>query len=254
MSILTLYKVSKSYGAMAPALYEITFTIEEGEFAALAGPSGSGKTTILNLASGLDRPTTGTVKLLGKQTGQLTEAALANMRRGSIGYVFQAYNLFPVLTAIENVEYPLALRHIPPKDRHYMAKSALEEVGLGDLGNRFPSQLSGGQQQRVTIARAIVCKPSIIFADEPTANLDSKTAIRLIALFQELNEKKNITFLFSSHDPMVLKSAHRILEVFDGKIKSDTPNEFITKKVLLSQVFGPLLPGLDPDVRGSSVS
>ncbi len=221
MSLLLLKKVSKKYGGDAVALEDVSFELTEGEFAALAGPSGSGKTTLLNLAAGLDHPTDGEVTFLGKTLKSLSPEALARIRRKSVGFVFQSYNLFPVLTALENVEYPLALNDVLPARRKRLAQEALEEVGLGKFARRFPSELSGGQQQRVAIARAIVTGPKIVFADEPTANLDSATAEKLLVLFRSLNETKGITFLFSSHDSMVLAVAKRILSVKDGRIVSD---------------------------------
>ncbi len=220
--ILSLKDVSKEYAGDATALHTVTLSIGAGEFTALAGPSGSGKTTLLNLAAGLDKPTGGSVAFLGKEITGLSPDALARMRRKHIGFVFQSYNLFPVLTALENVEYPLALLGVAAHERHERARATLTEVGLGNFANRFPSQLSGGQQQRVAIARAIVTNPKIVFADEPTANLDSATAERLLTLFRDLNSKKQITFLFSSHDPKVLQIARRTIEMADGRIHHDT--------------------------------
>ncbi len=222
MNILVFQGVSKSYSEEAPALKDVTLTIREGEFTALAGPSGSGKTTLLNMAAGLDVPSHGTVSFLGHELQTLGADTLARMRRKHIGFVFQSYNLFPVMNALENVEYPLALNHIPDKVRHRLAQRALEDVGLGEFAKRFPNQLSGGQQQRVAIARAIVNGPKIVFADEPTANLDSVTSEKLLQLFRQLNESKGISFLFSSHDPMVLKIANRVVKMVDGQIKSDS--------------------------------
>ena len=222
MDILVFRKISKQYADDAPALKDVSLTIKEGEFTALAGPSGSGKTTLLNLAAGLDVPSSGSVSFLGHDLAALTADQLARMRRKHIGFVFQSYNLFPVMNAMENVEYPLALNHLAADERHRMALAALEEVGLKDFAKRFPNQLSGGQQQRVAIARAIVNGPKIVFADEPTANLDSVTAEKLLQLFRELNEKRGISFLFSSHDPMVLKIANRVVKMVDGQIKDDS--------------------------------
>jgi len=193
----------------------------EGEFVALAGPSGSGKTTALNLAAGLDKPSRGEIVLLGKTLNRLNSEEITELRRHSVGFVFQAYNLIPILNAVENVEYPLALRKVAAKDRRKLAERALEEVGLADFAGRYPSQLSGGQQQRVAVARAMVTHPRIVFADEPTANLDSKSAERLLQVFRELNRNKKTTFLFSSHDPRVLAVADRIIKLSDGKIAAD---------------------------------
>ena len=222
LPILRFAKVSKKYNADGVALCEVSFIIHPGEFSALAGPSGSGKTTILNIAAGLDRPTAGEVIFSGNDLGKLSKNDLSRLRKTSMGFVFQAYNLFPVLTALENVEYPLALNGVESAERIARATQALKEVGLPEFARRFPSQLSGGQQQRVAIARAMVAEPKIIFADEPTANLDSSTAEKLLRLFRKLNEEKGITFLFSSHDPMVLRNAHRVLEISDGRIKKDS--------------------------------
>ena len=213
--------VCKSFQETA-AVRNISFKVEPGEFAALAGPSGSGKTTILNLASGLDHPTSGRVTLLGHDLKQLTETERTDLRRKSVGFVFQSYNLLSVLTAVENIEYPLALQQIPARKRRREAIEMLDCVGLGQLGNRRPHQLSGGQQQRVAVARALAIRPEIIFADEPTANLDSQSAERLLELFQSLSESRGITFLFSSHDSRVLKLAKRILYVSDGTIHEQT--------------------------------
>lgn len=216
--ILSFEQVSKQYSPLETAIKDISFEVAAGEFAALAGPSGSGKSTILNLAAGLDVPTNGTVKLLGHDLSVLSKEALSHLRCNQVGFVFQSYNLFPVLSSLENVEYPLALKGVSPKERRILSEKALEETGCSSLGKRLPSELSGGQQQRVAVARAIVTSPQIVFADEPTANLDSKTAQRLIEVFKNLNRNKNITFLFSSHDPLVLENAERIIQVADGQL------------------------------------
>jgi len=228
MKVLQFENVSKEYTKDATALKSVSFTFEKGEFAALSGPSGSGKTTILNLAAGLDRPSSGKVILLDQDLSQLSALEITLLRRQHVGFVFQAYNLFPVLTAIENVEYTLALQNVAYGARKAAAKEALRDVGLEKFAHRRPSQLSGGQQQRVAIARAIATKPHIVFADEPTANLDATTTESLLELFKTLNDRRGISFLFSSHDPRVLKQTKRILEVADGELKSDTlqkPNE-----------------------------
>lgn len=219
--ILSFDQVTKKYSELETAVRSVSFQIKKGEFTALAGPSGSGKSTLLNLAAGLDFPTAGKVNLLGKDLGTLRPSEISSLRCQEVGFVFQSYNLFPVLTALENVEYPLALKKVAPKTRRKLAQKALEETGCGELGKRLPSELSGGQQQRVAIARAIVTNPQIVFADEPTANLDSQTARKLLGVFKELNTNKRITFLFSSHDPLVLETAERIIQVADGKIWED---------------------------------
>ncbi len=225
MSVLTFNGVTKEYASDAPALQSVSFSIESGEFTALAGPSGSGKSTALNLAAGLDHPSRGSVVLLGQNLSTLDRDGLTRLRRDSVGFVFQAYNLFPVLTAMENVEYPMALKKIPSKERRVRAHAALAEVGLDKYAKRFPSQLSGGQQQRVAIARAMVTDPQIVFADEPTANLDSKSAEKLLLLFSRLNETRETTFLFSSHDPRVLQIARRIITLTDGRISYDSAHK-----------------------------
>lgn len=243
MKILHFEEVGKEYTKDATALKEITFSLEKGEFTALAGPSGSGKTTILNLAAGLDHPTSGNVYLLEKNLKKLSPKELTELRRNHVGFVFQAYNLFPVLSALENVEYTLALQKIPYRERRKAAKEALAEVGLEKYGHRRPNQLSGGQQQRVAIARAIATKPHLVFADEPTANLDAATTVSLLALFKELNERRGISFLFSSHDHRVLKETRRILEVADGRLHSDTLVKFHEKSIVTTA----LLQSSDPN-------
>jgi putative ABC transport system ATP-binding protein len=219
--ILSLRNIVKNYPNQTTAVRNVTLDVGPGEFTALAGPSGSGKTTMLILSAGLDQPSQGQVVLLGHDLSQLPANKLSQLRREKVGFVFQEYNLFPVLTALENVEYPLALRGVPAAKRRELARKSLEETGCGALLNRLPRQLSGGQQQRVAIARAIAGAPEIVFADEPTANLDSETAKQLLVLFRRLNEEKKITFLFSSHDPIVLNTAKRIIHVADGKISQD---------------------------------
>jgi len=220
--ILRFEEVHKKYTELEWAASGVSFEVSTGEFTALAGPSGSGKTTLLNLAAGLDTPTKGKIHLCGNDLTNLNLVELSQLRRDKIGFVFQSYNLFPILTALENVEYPLALKGINPKDRKKLAQKALLETGCGELGKRLPSQLSGGQQQRVAIARAIVTSPVIVFADEPTANLDSGTSKRLLQLFRTLNDLTGITFLFSSHDPLVLENEKRVFQVSDGLIKADS--------------------------------
>jgi putative ABC transport system ATP-binding protein len=219
--LLSFHSVYKDYAGESSALSGVSFSVREGEFTALAGPSGSGKTTALNLAAGLDCPSRGEIVLLGKTLNRLKPEQIIELRRHSVGFVFQAYNLIPILTAVENVEYPLALRKVGSTERRRMAERALDDVGLADFAGRHPSQLSGGQQQRVAVARAMVTDPRIVFADEPTANLDSKSAERLLEIFRELNQTKKTTFLFSSHDPRVLAVADRIIKLSDGKIIGD---------------------------------
>jgi putative ABC transport system ATP-binding protein len=203
------------------ALNGIDLTIESGEFTALVGPSGSGKTTFLNIISGLDSPTEGKVLLAGKVLSEMSGNELSDFRRDNIGFIFQAYNLIPVLTVEENVEYIMLLAGVPKSERHDRVTAMLEAVGLKDVEDRLPTQLSGGQQQRVAIARAMVSEPTIILADEPTANLDSKTGADLLEMMRQLNLETGMTFIFSTHDQMVMESARRLITLRDGKVDSD---------------------------------
>lgn len=216
--------VAKRYrqGALSvDALRGLDLQIEEGDFASLAGPSGSGKTTLLNILGGLDRPSAGNVKIAGEDITKLDNNALADLRLKRIGFVFQAYNLIPVLSAAENVEFILQLLGAPPKERRARATEMLEEVALAGLDNRRPAQLSGGQQQRVAVARALASRPAIVLADEPTANLDSKTAEDLISLMSRLNESSGVTFLMATHDQRVIERTRRHIVITDGRIASD---------------------------------
>jgi putative ABC transport system ATP-binding protein len=203
------------------ALDSVSAAIEEGEFSALAGPSGSGKTTLLNLLGTLDAPTSGTVRVDGADVATLSEADRSELRLRKLGFVFQAYNLIPVLTAAENVEFVLLLQGMSPSDRRNRAVALLGDMGLGELAGKRPTEMSGGQQQRVAVARAIASNPRIVLADEPTANLDSKTAEALLDLMLEMNRTRSVTFLFSTHDPRVMHRARRILHLSDGKIVQD---------------------------------
>jgi len=216
--------VEKTYtqGAVGvPALQGINLDIESGDFATLAGPSGSGKTTLLSLIGGLDRPTVGNITIDGESIGAMEKNRLADLRLHKIGFVFQGYSLIPVLSAIENVEFILQLLNVPRRDREARAREVMREVGLEGLETRRPSRLSGGQQQRVAVARALAPKPSIVLADEPTANLDSKNAEELIALMGRLNAASGITFLIATHDARVIAHSRRQIEMTDGKITSD---------------------------------
>jgi len=195
--------------------------IEEGEFVALVGPSGSGKSTLLNMMGGLDEPTAGSVIIDGVEITELSENKLIDFRLHNIGFVFQSFNLIPVLTAKENVGFVLQLQHIPKEEREKRVLALLEEVGLQDKIDSKPGELSGGQQQRVAVARALASKPKIILADEPTANLDSKSAANLLDIMAKLNKEEKITFLFSTHDQRVIKKARRVITLVDGKIDSD---------------------------------
>ena len=203
------------------ALAGVSVSIAKGEFAALAGPSGSGKTTLLNLMGGLDKPSSGTIVLDGKTITDLSQSKLATLRLNKIGFVFQAYNIIPVLSARENVEYVMLMQGVPAKERAERARTILDDVGLVNMHDRRPAELSGGQQQRVAVARAIVSHPSIVLADEPTANLDSKTGQGLLKMMAEMNQKKGVTFIFSTHDRMVMDYAGRIIRLKDGLVFDD---------------------------------
>jgi len=222
--IVTCRGLEKHYqqGAIqVPALRGIDLNIYPGDFATLAGPSGSGKTTLLNMIGGLDLPSAGSVMVDGQNLSQMNKTELAEMRLHKIGFVFQAYNLIPVLSALENIEFTLRLARVPAKERHQRALAALREVDLEGLGNRRPSHLSGGQQQRVAVARALIGRPAIVLADEPTANLDTKTAEELIDLMSHLNTSQGITFLMGTHDARVIARSRRHLEITDGRIIRD---------------------------------
>lgn len=199
----------------------VNLEIKPGEFTAIVGPSGSGKTTLLNMIGGLDKPTAGEVYIGSTCLQQLSEKELVDFRLNHIGFVFQAYNLIPVLTAQENVSFIMELQGKSSKEIDKRALEILDEVGLSLEKNRRPDQLSGGQQQRVAVARAMASRPTFIIADEPTANLDSKTTARLLEMMEEMNARENVTFLFSTHDERVMKKAHRIIVLEDGKIVED---------------------------------
>ncbi|NQW44477.1 MAG: ABC transporter ATP-binding protein [Deltaproteobacteria bacterium] len=218
MNILEFKEVSKIYNSDNVGIHGLSFLVKEGEFVALSGPSGSGKTTALNIAAGLDDYSEGEVLLFEQSLNEMSSEAVLELRRSQVGFIFQSYNLFPVLTVLENIEYPLALKDVVQRERVWKAKAMLREVGLEGVENRMPGELSGGQQQRVAVARAMVTGPKIIFADEPTANLDARTAEKLLELFRNLNETNGTAFIFSSHDPRVLKLADRIIPLLDGKI------------------------------------
>lgn len=203
------------------ALRGVDLTIEEGDFVALMGPSGSGKSTLLNLLGGLDEPSAGDVSIEGTSLTDMTEAQRSNLRRDRLGFIFQSYNLIPVLSAAENAEFVLLLQGVGPKERKERVFKTLADVGLAGMENRRPNELSGGQQQRVAVARAIAGKPALILADEPTANLDSETGNALLELMKKLNEKNGSTFVFATHDPKVMAVANRVIKLVDGKIISD---------------------------------
>jgi putative ABC transport system ATP-binding protein len=203
------------------AVRGVDFSIVRGEFTALVGPSGSGKTTLLNILSGLDTPTSGEVRLNGRLLTSMNGRDLSDFRRDNIGFIFQAYNLIPVLTVEENVEYIMLLQGVTKKERHGRVTEMLEAVGLSGYADRTPVHLSGGQQQRVAIARAMVSRPALILADEPTANLDSKNGSALLDLMHDLNRKTGMTFVFSTHDRMIMERADRLIQLKDGRIESD---------------------------------
>ena len=218
---INLYKDYKVGKVLFPALRGVSVKIEAAEFTAIAGPSGSGKTTLLNIIGCLDVPTKGDVLINGTNTNKLSSKEKATLRKNKIGFVFQTFNLIPVLTAYENVEIPLILIETDKNRKHEVITSILEEVGLGDLMNRRPNEMSGGQQQRVAIARALVKNPSIVLADEPTANLDSTTAKEILGLMQELNTNHKTTFIFSTHDQLVMDYSRRTINLRDGKVVED---------------------------------
>jgi putative ABC transport system ATP-binding protein len=203
------------------ALDNVNLAVSESEFIAIAGPSGSGKTTLLNIIGGLDRPDEGTVSVDGNPLTEMSQSALAELRLHRVGFVFQSFNLIPVLSAIENVEFGMLLQGVPTQERKERAQAVLDDVGLADRYDRRPAELSGGQQQRVAVARAIVSNPAIVLADEPTANLDSKTGEGLLELMRDMNEKKGATFIFSTHDDMVMDYARRLVLLHDGAVAED---------------------------------
>ena len=226
MRIVELENITKIYEdknkVPVKALNGVTLTVENGEFTAIAGPSGSGKTTLLNVIGGLDKPSGGNVAVSGQNLAELNRNELAEFRLQTLGFIFQAYNLIPVLNAEENAEFMLLLKGVPTEERHRRVKQEFLELGIDEsLMHRRPNALSGGQQQRVAVARALVSRPKLILADEPTANLDSKTGSNLLDKMKEMNEKKGVTFLFSTHDPMVMERARRLILLRDGQIVED---------------------------------
>lgn len=220
-----IIKTYDDSGVPVQAVRGIDYTLTKGEFTAIIGPSGSGKTTFLNVITGLDTPTEGEVWLSGRLLSKMSGNELSDFRRDHIGFIFQAYNLFPVLAVEENVEYIMLLQGVPKEERHNRVMSMLEKVGLADYAQRLPSRLSGGQQQRVAVARAMVSKPSLVIADEPTANLDSKTSGALLDMMRQLNEDTGMTFLFSTHDEIVMRRAKKLVVLTDGKLDGNSPPE-----------------------------
>jgi putative ABC transport system ATP-binding protein len=222
--LIVTRSLTKTYvddGVPVEAVRGIDLNVKPGEFTAIVGPSGSGKTTFLNLISGLDTPTSGQTWLAGKEISAMSGRELSDFRRDRIGFIFQAYNLIPVLSVEENVEYIMLLQGMAKEERHRRVEEILDELGLKGYAHRLPSRLSGGQQQRVAVARAMVSRPSLVLADEPTANLDSKTGAELLDMMRELNRKSGITFLFSTHDQQIMERARRLVTLKDGKIDSD---------------------------------
>jgi len=216
-----LIKTYSDNGVQVPALRGVDLTIHAGEFTAIVGPSGSGKTTLLNIISGLDKPTSGKVWLDGRLVSDMSGAELSDFRRDHIGFIFQAYNLIPVLKVEENIEYIMLLQGVPKEERHRRVHDILRDVDLEDYAHRYPNRSSGGQQQRVAIARAMVSHPLMILADEPTANLDSKTGADLLDMMRHLNAEHGMTFIFSTHDRMIVDKAKRVIVIRDGIVASD---------------------------------
>jgi len=224
MAIVEAKNIKKTYlqgKVKVAALSGVDLIVDKAEFVALAGPSGSGKTTLLNLIGGLDLPDSGSIIVDNNEFSKMNQAGLASLRLHKIGFVFQAFNLIPVLSAIENVEYVMLLQGVSKVERHNRAKAILDDVGLEGKYDRRPAELSGGQQQRVAVARAIVSGPAIVLADEPTANLDSKTGEGLVLMMEKMNKEKNVTFIFSTHDSMVMEYARRLVTIKDGLIVND---------------------------------
>ena len=222
--VVELEDVTKVYhqgDQRVEALRGLTMAVESGEFTAISGPSGSGKTTALNLIGALDTPTSGTVRLEGADLGTLSRQELSHLRRDRIGFVFQAYNLLPILSAYENAEIVMAVQGVAEEERRPRVMELLARVGLEGMEDRRPSELSGGQQQRVAIARAIAAGPAVVLADEPTANVDSTTADALLEMMETLNREQQVTFLFSTHDPRVMARARRLVRLVDGCIEKD---------------------------------
>ena len=225
MPLIELRKVTKIYPLgrqQVTAIDGLSLAVEAGEFTVLAGPSGSGKTTVLNLIGCLDQPTEGEITVEGREVGRSTVKSMADFRLHKIGFIFQSYNLIPVLTAAENAEFTLMLQGVAREKRRQRVRELFAELGIDGLEDRRPNDLSGGQQQRVAVARAMAAEPAVILADEPTANLDSKAAEELLALMRRLNREKKTTFIFSSHDTLVISHALRVVRLRDGKMESDS--------------------------------
>ena len=217
-----LWKIYPQEPRPVEAVRGVDLVVENGEFVAMAGPSGSGKTTVLNLLGGLTSPTEGTVRIGGQEITALSDRELARVRLRRIGFVFQSYNLLPMLTAQENAEFTLLLRGMPARERRERVRNLFGEIGLEGMESRFPLKLSGGQQQRVAVARAVLGEPDLVLADEPTANLDSATAEALLDVMEQLNRTRGTTFVFSTHDPRVMERAGRLIQLVDGQIEDES--------------------------------
>ena len=216
-----VWKVFEQEAEEVQAVRDVSLTIERGEFTALAGPSGSGKTTLLNLIGGLTRPTRGEIWVAGQELGALSSRELAQLRLEEVGFVFQAYNLLPVLSALENAEFPMLLQGIPAAERSERVRELFERTGMTGLEDRRPGKLSGGQQQRVAVVRAVASQPALVLADEPTANLDSHASEALLDMMAELNRELGVTFVFATHDGHVMERSRRLVRMVDGAIDSD---------------------------------
>ncbi|MGA1792270.1 MAG: ABC transporter ATP-binding protein [bacterium] len=224
MSLIEMVEVQKQYflgETVVHALNGVSLNIDKGEFVGVWGPSGSGKTTLLNLIGAIDNPSSGEVHVNGHDVFRLTDDQRTELRNNAIGFIFQNFNLIPVLSALENVMLPLQLKGMPSMKARQKASELLEEVGLPDVLHQRPDKMSGGQRQRVAVARALVTAPSLVIADEPTANLDTDTSYRIIALMRHFNEEKNTTFIFSTHDQRLLGEVRRLVKLVDGRIKED---------------------------------
>ena len=216
-----VWKIFEQEAEEVQAVRDVSLTIERGEFTALAGPSGSGKTTLLNLIGGLTRPTRGEIWVAGQELGALSNRELAQLRLEEVGFVFQAYNLLPVLSALENAEFPMLLQGIPAAQRSERVRELFERTGMTGLEDRRPGKLSGGQQQRVAVVRAVASQPALVLADEPTANLDSHASEALLDMMAELNRELGVTFVFATHDGHVMERSRRLVRMVDGAIDSD---------------------------------
>jgi putative ABC transport system ATP-binding protein len=225
IEIVDVWKIYQQGKLSVEALRGVNLSLQPGEFTAICGPSGSGKTTLLNLVGALDTPTRGSIRIRGGELAGQSATALARFRLKEVGFVFQAYNLVPVLSAYENAEFVMLLQGVPPVERRRRLAEVFKTVGLEGLESRRPAELSGGQQQRVAVARAVAAQPAIVLADEPTANLDSATGSALLDMMRELNERKGVTFVFSTHDQRVMDRAKRLVRLTDGQISEDTVRE-----------------------------